>query len=698
MKGKFLFVALSAALLMTACANDEITASRDNSKPYDPNAIQFAPVVPYASRTVATTTDNIEEFITWAVETSGSIYMNGVTVTKGSSTWAPSDQSYYWPDENLTFYSLSPVDYKLYISSGRPDPIDFTVEDEADDQVDFIYAVNVDEAKSESPVPVNFRHALSQIVFKAQNTDTESLKVTIEGVEVDGVAGYGKYTLPGATTAYDDASADTRGTWKVADEHTAKYVALTGAAVELSSDVTDLGTTPLYLIPQTDAGWDNVGDKTNENDGSYFSVSCHLARILETGEEITIWPTDGSDYAYVSVPVAVEWEEGYRYTYTIVFGEGLGYYPPDYSNPDDAGDPIPVLTPISFTVTVDEFQEVEKEVSMEADENGDENTDPFAITYDKVSNHGREYIQNVEDFEPNLDGNEQNTTYDLEDFESPIDDQITFSSTIYTKSDVLLLLNGDLYDTVDAADAGYACVDSEDGVFLFNKDDDDLLSAVEWYKSDCSKYFDHVSIDHSTIRKDGDTYTYVSMTIDGYWNSGDELAGKVFIRNFYNGEQEDGWTETITSDLIITRSISNSTPYESSGTIESQICSLIGIEEMTHTQLHNAGWWTTVFDTDGETLVEQGYYNCITSSGKYLGWFLGTNGYLDRTALTTTGAYYWRVYGYQDDNDVDIRTFRGLYIMTKSTSYVPSGSTGNIYLIYTNGVDKIVLVVPYAIS
>ncbi len=692
MKGKFLFAALSAALLMTACANDEITASRDGSKP-DPNAIQFAPVVPYASRTVATTTDNIEEFITWAVETSGSVYMDGVTITKGESTWAPSGQSYYWPDENLTFYSLSPVDYTLNVSSGTPEPIEFTVEEEADDQVDFIYAVNVDEAKSESPVPVNFRHALSQIVFKAQNTDSENLKVVIEGVEVDGVAGSGTYTLPEATTAADDVTEETKGAWVPATDHTAKYVALTGAAIELSSEVTDLGSTPLYLIPQEDEGWDNVNDKTNDNEGSYFSVSCHLYRVLDTGEEITIWPTDGSDYAYVSVPVAVDWAEGYRYTYTIIFGEGLGYYPPDYTDPDDAGDPIPVLTPISFTVTVDEFQEVEKEVSMEAGDSGD--VEPTSITFAKVTNIGREYYD-----EYTFTYDDDNTST-LDDYEADISDKYKFSNVIYTGESILLVVDGDLKTAIEGLTADFAVIDSEGGVFLFSIDADDNLSAVAWLDASGSELFAKVEIDHSTVRRDAnDEFEYISMTIDAYNEDhlSDGWSWETYTRNYYSdADAEEGWTETIDSDIYPIGTGTN-TALWSSDNITNQICSLIGISELTHQELHNAGWWTTILKSDG-TLVEQGWYNSYQSNNR-MGWFVDLDGYLDTVTpngkSSTTADYIVRIYGgnehYNGSTTIatTICTFNKEINLTFKSS-VTSGSTAALKFVWTNGIDKVIL-------
>ena len=51
------------------------------------------------------------------------------------------------------------------------------------------------------------------------------------------------------------------------------------------------------------------------------------------------------------------WKQGKRYIYTLIFGEGGGFNPdPDPENPE------PVLVPITFDVTVDEFVEYSQDL------------------------------------------------------------------------------------------------------------------------------------------------------------------------------------------------------------------------------------------------------------------------------------------------------------------------------------------------
>jgi hypothetical protein len=51
------------------------------------------------------------------------------------------------------------------------------------------------------------------------------------------------------------------------------------------------------------------------------------------------------------------WKQGKRYVYTLIFGEGGGFNPdPDPENPE------PVLVPITFDVTVDNFAEYSQDL------------------------------------------------------------------------------------------------------------------------------------------------------------------------------------------------------------------------------------------------------------------------------------------------------------------------------------------------
>ena len=88
----------------------------------------------------------------------------------------------------------------------------------------------------------------------------------------------------------------------------------------------------------------------------------------ENIKETLIWGTDNGDGTYstrwLAIPASFNWEQGKKYTYTIVFGkDGGGFIP--------GGDPDPVFVPVTFDVTVDDFVTVnnkDKDIVIEQDE------------------------------------------------------------------------------------------------------------------------------------------------------------------------------------------------------------------------------------------------------------------------------------------------------------------------------------------
>ncbi|HCE48500.1 MAG TPA: hypothetical protein DEQ84_07635, partial [Prevotellaceae bacterium] len=135
---------------------------------------------------------------------------------------------------------------------------------------------------------------------------------------------------------------------------------------------------PLFLMPQTLNPW--LIEKPNGNGGVMVNPEGEAkarlliyCKITDRESGAVLWPkqtTGGSGYANVAIsldnpkndpnrdknvtndPKHDKWMQGKKYTYTLIFGEGGGYTP-DPEGPD----PDPVLVPIKFEVTVDEFQD-----------------------------------------------------------------------------------------------------------------------------------------------------------------------------------------------------------------------------------------------------------------------------------------------------------------------------------------------------
>lgn len=377
MKSKFLAMALSAVAL-TACNNDEVLEVNRG------RGISFQVATEASTRATATTTNTIEKFKVWGFTGNpAQTLMNGIEVSKNGNEWSYGD-AIFWPESDVDFYSVSPSDVAgVSISNSEQKITDFTVNTDQTSQVDLLYAVNKGEKKADhesKAVSINFRHALSQIVFKAKNTN-ERLKVSIKDVKVVNVVKGGDFTYPTNSTTTQNTSesgtieTSTQGKWQLLSGNgsTETYAAGTNTAgVELKTknQVYDLTTTTgtgdskvytgaLFLMPQDLEPWNIETDKGNDKGGSYFLVNCQLKNVSGNGDEVQFWPSEADGYAYVAIPTSdIKWEQGKKYIYTFIFGEGGGYVPPvDPEDPDEEPENPgkPVLVPITFDVTVDDF-------------------------------------------------------------------------------------------------------------------------------------------------------------------------------------------------------------------------------------------------------------------------------------------------------------------------------------------------------
>ena len=375
MKSKYLAVALSDVAL-TACNNEDLLEVNQG------RGISFQVATEASTRATATTTSTIDNFKVWGF-TDGKTLMNGIEVSKSGSEWTY-DGTIFWPATDVDFYSVSPAENcggTVNISKDAQTITNFTVNTDQSQQVDLLYAVNKDEKKADheaSPVSINFRHALSQIVFKAKNTN-ENLKVIVKGVKIANIKKAGDFTYPdAATTAHNNSTtgsivATTQGTWSnvsTAEKFSAGMddagVTLDGK-VETAKDLSN-ATGTLFMIPQALTPWNpsTTGALNADNTGVYFLLNCQI--LSGTNKDIQVWPSDADEtFAEIAVPAnTLTWEQGKKYVYTFIFGEGAGYEPGENPNPD------PTLVGIDFTVTVDEFIDgANQDIDMSTEDDGE---------------------------------------------------------------------------------------------------------------------------------------------------------------------------------------------------------------------------------------------------------------------------------------------------------------------------------------
>ena len=386
-------------LIAASCTKNEVVEVNQ-----DGNEIQYSVVANKATKAADIYCNNNmpASFTVYAESSDNKTYINGDVISQQNGSWVNTSGIRFWPNELLLdFYAVvnGTINWNVPAEEGTaPATIDYEVTTTVSDQKDLLYAVKREQekgatAEATEAVSLNFRHALSQIVFNAKNTNP-NLYVEISEVSIVGVSSKGNFTFPitdtdakkygahngGVTTISDYAG---WGTWSSLSESAMYSVGFTKVEVPGDSSVKDLTTAndkpdgedvtkefsskAMLLLPQTVAAWSPAENPTVLEDGNYakdkgayFLVDCAIYNIagdeFDSANDTPLWGTiDGHQEA--AIPVAINWEQGKKYIYTFVFGDGGGYDP---ENPDpDPDDPDPVLIPVTFTVSVDDFVPVD---------------------------------------------------------------------------------------------------------------------------------------------------------------------------------------------------------------------------------------------------------------------------------------------------------------------------------------------------
>lgn len=378
-------------MAMASCSQDETIGIN-----HDGDEITFNVVTNNATRAenVYCNQNLPKEFYVSAIS-DGKTYIDGDhVVTDSKGNWINTSGTRYWPETAVDFYAHVNGGDVYKWNNGSPKFEGFTVNNTVGSQVDLLYAVKKNQSKTNGTVNLNFRHALSQIVFQAKNTNA-NLYVEIAGVSVVNVGGTNTFTFPSESTetniahnnydkdgdgvyetgefgsiTYDDSW----GSWAELIQGTEQYnvdfpktaVPGTNTLVALTT-ANDAGkeynSNAMLLLPQTTTAWDPETDPLPGTDtGSYLLVDCAIFNVAGdeyADSDVCLWGKQDEEGAWttkeLAIPVAFDWEQGKKYVYTLVFGEGNGGYDPDPEPDPDPEDPDPVLVPITFEITVDEF-------------------------------------------------------------------------------------------------------------------------------------------------------------------------------------------------------------------------------------------------------------------------------------------------------------------------------------------------------
>jgi len=375
-KSTVMLWAIFGALLM-GCSDEEIANVETSSR----NAIGFN-VLSNAAETRATPTTNTNlkntDFDVFAFTADGTAFMgkndtefehDGVKIVYKNGKWDYDNASdlRYWPTEALDFYAFNPgtvsEDMMMFYSweaTKDVQKISYTCMDEYGSgtthaNYDVMYAMAKGQTKdmNNGIVKFNFKHILSQVVFKAK-TQYDNMQVDINMIKIHNVKMGGFFTLP--------ATADGTGSWSdPADlpsevSGLGKFTVVKDVNITVKSNTiaTDISTTtPMLNRPQELTAWKVSETATKSKLEADNAKQCYLEIACKIRQSGAYLLGSASEYKTIYVPFGDTWEQGKRYIYTLIFGGGY----------DDQGEAV--LNPIQFDAETTGWVDADKDVNVQ---------------------------------------------------------------------------------------------------------------------------------------------------------------------------------------------------------------------------------------------------------------------------------------------------------------------------------------------
>ena len=370
-KSTVMLWAIFGALLM-GCSDEEIANVETSSR----NAIGFNVLSNAAeTRAIPTTPSNLTDtdFDVFAFTADGTAFMgkddtefehDGVKIVYKNGKWDYDNASdlRYWPTEALDFYAFNPgtvsedmmMNY-MWEASGTVQKISYTCIDEygantGHANYDVMYAMAKGQTKdmNNGIVKFNFKHILSQVVFKAK-TQYDNMQVDINMIKIHNVKMGGFFTLP--------ATADGTGSWSdPADlpsevSGLGKFTVVKDVNITVKSNTiaTDISTTtPMLNRPQELTAWKVSETATKSKLEADNAKQCYLEIACKIRQSGAYLLGSASEYKTIYVPFGDTWVAGKRHIYTLIFGGG-------YNDQGEA-----VLNPIQFDAETTDWGNADK--------------------------------------------------------------------------------------------------------------------------------------------------------------------------------------------------------------------------------------------------------------------------------------------------------------------------------------------------
>ena len=375
-KSTVMLGAIFGTLLM-GCSDEEIANVETSSR----NAIGFNVLSNAAeTRATPTTPDNLKntDFDVFAFTGDGTAFMgkvdtefghDGVNIVYNNGKWDYKNASdlRYWPTGALDFYAFNPgtvsedmIVFYSWEATKDVQKISYTCMDEYGSgtthaNYDVMYAMAKGQTKdmNNGIVKFNFKHILSQVVFKAK-TQYDNMQVDINMIKIHNVKMGGFFTLP--------ATADGTGSWSdPADlpsevSGLGKFTVVKDVNITVKSNTiaTDISTTtPMLNRPQELTAWKVSETATKSKLEADNAKQCYLEIACKIRQSGAYLLGSASEYKTIYVPFGDTWEQGKRHIYTLIFGGGY----------DDQGEAV--LNPIQFDAETTGWVDADKDVNVQ---------------------------------------------------------------------------------------------------------------------------------------------------------------------------------------------------------------------------------------------------------------------------------------------------------------------------------------------
>lgn len=362
----YLFTAAFAVMASLSGCSDTELASIDTAQEKTP--IGFHTVgSQMGSRAKIIDNSNLTEtdFKVYAFDKDGNAFMgnndtepawNGVEINHTTGKWdyANSTDLKYWPGtvKPLDFYAVNPATFDManmathygWNFNKAKQQITYTCIDEYGQNkgisnIDVMYATAKNQTKDNNAGKVSlvFKHILCQVAFKAKTQDA-NMQVEIESINIHNVNTGGIFTIPTGTSA---ANTD----WNLTGMSRTFSVGM-NKTTSVDNTVTEVFTKPILFVPQKLEKW-TTATAVNATNECYLEISCKISI------DGTYPHGSQTEFEKLYVPFEAVWQPGKRYVYTLIFGGGY------------TANGNPVLTPVSFEPSVEQWVNEDKDINTQ---------------------------------------------------------------------------------------------------------------------------------------------------------------------------------------------------------------------------------------------------------------------------------------------------------------------------------------------